>query len=124
MNCRAAGADVDTWLSTPGYVDYLAPQIYWTDNYGAAGNVPMYSNRIADWKALNKAGIPLYVGLAAYRAGQPIGADKGWGLSTTNLATQRDKAAGAGYSGYILYRYNTLLSGIAQSELAALQSRG
>jgi len=123
-NVRASSADIDTWLSSGGYVDYVCPQIYWSDNYGAAGNVTMFSNRLAQFKAVDKAGIPLYVGLAAYKAGQPIGSDKGWVLSSTNLANQRDKAMSSGYSGYIVYRYQTLLSGAAQAELGALQSRG
>ncbi|SKB76497.1 Uncharacterized lipoprotein YddW, UPF0748 family [Lachnospiraceae bacterium] len=123
-NLRASSADVDTWLSTPGYVDYLAPQIYWSDQYGAAGNIAMYSNRIAQFKAIDTAGIPLYVGLAAYKAGQPIGSDPGWTLNSSNLATQCDKARAQGYTGYILYRYNTLLSGAASAELAGLRSRG
>ena len=123
-NLRASSADVDTWLSSGGYVDYLCPQLYWSDNYGAGGNVTMYSNRLALFRNIDKAGVPLYVGLAAYKAGQPIGSDPGWTLTNTNLATQRDKALGAGYTGYILYRYNTLLSGAAASELSALQSRG
>ena len=41
--------------------------VYWTDNYGASGGVKMYSNRLAQWKAINKLGIPMYAGLAAYR---------------------------------------------------------
>ncbi len=123
-NLRASSADVDTWLSTPGYVDYLCPQLYWTDNYGAGANVTMFSNRMNLFRSIDKAGIPLYVGLAAYRAGHPIAADPGWMLSSTNLATQRDKALGAGYTGYILYRYSTLLEGASAAELSALQSRG
>ena len=124
QNCMAAGADVATWLSTPGYVDYLCPQIYWTDQYGVAAKTPMFSNRLAAWKALDKAGIPLYVGLAGYRAGQPLSYDPGWALSNTNLATQVDKARAAGYTGYALYRYSTLVSPAAATELANLRTRG
>ncbi len=120
-NLRASSADVDTWLSSGGYVDYLAPQLYWSDNYGAAGTVTMFSDRLGQFKAIDTAGIPLYVGLAAYKAGQPIASDPGWSRSSTNLASQRDKAAGAGYSGYILYRYNTLTSPAAATELGALR---
>ncbi len=123
-NLRASSADVDTWLSTPGYVDYLAPQIYWSDQYSAAANVTMFSNRIAQFKAIDTAGIPLYVGLAAYKAGQPLSYDPGWSLSSSNLATQYDKARAQGYSGYILYRYSTLTSGAASAELAGLRSKG
>ncbi len=123
-NCRAMGADVDTWLSTPGYVDYLCPQLYWSNNYGAAGNVAMFSSRAAAWKALNKAGIPLYVGLAAYKSGQLVAGDPGWALKNNNLASQVDVAANAGYSGYILYRYESLIAPAAQTELANLKARG
>lgn len=123
-NLRASSADVDTWLSSGGYVDYLCPQLYWSDNYGAGGNVTMFSNRLNLFRSIDKAGIPLYVGLAAYKAGQPIGSDPGWGMSSVNLATQRDKALGAGYTGYIVYRYNTLLSAPAAAELSALQAKG
>ena len=31
-NCLSAGADVKTWGSQEGYVDYLCPQIYWTND--------------------------------------------------------------------------------------------
>ncbi|MBR1524574.1 MAG: family 10 glycosylhydrolase, partial [Lachnospiraceae bacterium] len=64
QNVMASGADVATWLSTPGYIDYIAPQIYWTDNYGAAGTTTMSSDKLAAWKSLNKAGITMYVGMA------------------------------------------------------------
>ena len=123
-NCMAAGADVKTWLSTPGYVDYVCPQIYWSDNYGAAGNVTMYSNRIAAWKALDTAGIPLYVGLAAYKSGQALSYDPGWRLSSSNLASQYDKAKAAGYVGYALYRYSTLVTPSAATELAGIKAKG
>ena len=120
-NLRASSADVDTWLSSGGYVDYLAPQIYWSDSYGAAGNITMFSDRAAQFKAIDSAGIPLYVGLAAYKAGQSISGDPGWAAGSGNLASQRDKAASQGYSGYILYRYNTLTSGVAAAELSQLR---
>ncbi len=97
------GADVGTWLSVPGYIDYIAPQIYWTDNYGKAGNVAMSSQRLSQWKGLNKLGIPMYVGMALYRAGTPVSSDPGWALQNNNLAKQAQTAAGLGYTGYILY---------------------
>ncbi|MCR4892800.1 MAG: family 10 glycosylhydrolase [Lachnospiraceae bacterium] len=123
-NIRASSADADTWLSAPGYVDYLMPQIYWSDQYGAAANVTMYSNRIALFRSIDKAGIPLYVGLAGYRAGQALNYDPGWGLRGDNLATQVDKARAQGYTGYCVYRYSTLDSPAAAGELANLATRG
>lgn len=122
-NNRAMGADIDTWLSTPGYVDYICPQLYWTDNYGTAGNVTMYSNRLNQWAALNKAGITMYVGLAAYRTGQANAYDQGWALKNNNLQTEASLAAARGYQGYFLYSYSSLSSATAQGELANLRNR-
>ncbi len=43
-NCISDGADIDTWLSEEGYIDYLMPQIYWSDQYGE-GNEAMFTQR-------------------------------------------------------------------------------
>lgn len=122
-NCIKAGADINTWLSTPGYIDYIAPQIYWTDSYGAAGNTTMSSTRLAAWKALNKAGITMYVGMALYRAGSVSASDPGWSRQTNNLATQSAKAQSLGYTGYILYNTASIMNPNAamQQELANLK---
>lgn len=122
-NNIAMGADVKTWLSVPGYVDYLIPQIYWTDNYGAAGNVTMYSNRLNQWTALNTAGIPMYAGLALYRVGVPSAYDRGWALKSNNLQTQANLAAAKGWRGYVLYNYASLVSGVTAAEMTNLRAR-
>ena len=103
QNNIAMGADVETWLSKRGYVDYIAPQIYWTDNYGAEGTQAMSSERLSAWRALNKAGIPMYVGMALYRAGNQMKDDSGWTKQDDNLKRQAEKAKSLGYRGYILY---------------------
>ena len=122
-NNVAMGADVYTWLSTPGYVDYLTPQIYWTDNYASRYTPNMYSSRLNQWTSMNKAGIPLYVGLAAYRAGVASPSDPGWVASSANLQTQANKAAAAGWKGYFIYSYASLSAPAAQTELANLRAR-
>ena len=122
-NNIAMGADVRTWLSTPGYVDYVCPQIYWTDHYGSTGAVTMYSNRLNQWAAMNTAGVKMYVGLAAYRAGNPIASDPGWALSSSNLQTMANAAAAKGWGGYFLYSYASLSSPAAQAELTNLRAR-
>lgn len=122
-NNVAMGADVYTWLSAPGYIDYIAPQIYWTDNYGATGSVQMFSNRLNQWTAMNKIGIPMYVGMATYRAGVPMAADPGWTLKNNNLQTQANIASANGWRGYILYNYSAMRGAAAQTELANLRAR-
>lgn len=109
-NNRANGVDIDTWLSTPGYVDYIVPQLYWSDNFSKSGTVTMYSTRLAAWKSLNKIGIPMYAGLALYKTGSLISTDPGWAMKQTNLLEQANKAYASGYSGYFLFRYNSLSS--------------
>lgn len=66
-------ADTRTWMKE-GWVDYLAPQIYWHFGYSAAAY-----EKLIDWwtKEINgindhsgKHNIQLYIGQAAYRVGE------------------------------------------------------
>jgi uncharacterized lipoprotein YddW (UPF0748 family) len=90
-NCMASGCDVKTWMSASGYVDYIAPQIYWTDQWGSSGKTKMYSERLALWKKYNKNGTTMLIGLALYNAGYKISGDAGWGRKKTNLKEQVQK---------------------------------
>ena len=107
-NNIAMGADVNTWLSVPGYIDYIAPQIYWTDNYGD-GSKTMSSDRLKQWSELNKIKVPMYVGMALYRAGNKIDEDPGWLKQSDNLAKQYETAKKLGFTGYILYNTKSQL---------------
>ena len=115
------GADVGTWLSTPGYLDYICPQLYWTNQHGKQGNDPLYTRRLQQWIFLNKLGLPMFVGLASYRCGEKIPGDPGWQLRNTNLYEQALSAKKAGLSGYLLFDYASLLKPAAQNELANLR---
>lgn len=121
-NARAQGADIDTWLSAPGYIDYIMPQIYWTDIYVSDGVVKnMFTERSSEWIKLNKRDIPIYVGLALYRVGTSSKTDLGWASSNANLAYQYAVARQLGYDGYALFRYQWLEKGIAVEELNNLK---
>lgn len=119
-NNRAAGVDIDTWLSKKGYVDYLCPQIYWTNQYGKKGTTTMYNNRLVLWNALNKAGVTMYVGLAGYRAGQSFSYDPGWAKKNTNLLEQAHIARLFQWNGYILFSYDSMNDARAAAEYANL----
>ncbi|MDE6748092.1 MAG: family 10 glycosylhydrolase [Lachnospiraceae bacterium] len=122
-NARAQGADIDTWLSTPGYIDYIMPQIYWTDIYVTDGVVKnMFTDRCSEWIKLNKRDIPIYVGLALYRVGTSSKTDLGWASSNVNLAYQYVTATQLGYDGYALFRYQWLEKGVAVEELNNLKN--
>lgn len=120
-NCMNMGADIKTWMKSSGYVDYIAPQIYWTDNWGSNGKTKMYSNRLKQWKSLNKNGTPMYIGLALYRTGQKSYDDKGWAKQCTNLRTQVKKLRASNMQGYILFTGPDLFDSHAQKELYKLK---
>jgi len=121
-NNIAAGADIGTWMSQPGYIDYICPQLYWSNNYGKAGDVTMYSDRLAKWKALDTAGIPMYIGLAAYRVGEASKSDLGWSLKSDNLSGQINELRGAGCQGYILFNYSAMISPTCATEMQGVRN--
>ena len=120
-NCMSGGADVKTWLSKPGYIDYIAPQIYWTDNWGKNGKTKMYSDRLKQWKKINKNNTDMYIGLALYRTGQKASDDKGWKKRSTNLRTQVKQLRSNGMEGYILFSAADLSDKHAKTELYKLK---
>ncbi len=108
-NNLSKGADVITWLSNDGYVDYIAPQIYWTDMY-KDGTIKMSSNRLKEWMNINKNDIPIYVGMALYRSGNLIESDPGWLLNNSNLSYQYEYSQDIGYDGFILFNTKCLMN--------------
>ena len=123
-NAKNQGCDLDTWLSTSGYIDYIAPQIYWTDNYTtSSGTVTMFTNRLNSWIAMVKNGIPVYPALALYRAGVTSSTDMGWSSKNYNLKEQWDIASGKGCKGYSLFSYSYMLSGAGKTEMDYLNGK-
>jgi uncharacterized lipoprotein YddW (UPF0748 family) len=122
-NARAQGADIDTWLSQDGYVDYVMPQIYWSNSYVLNGkNTRLYSNRASQWYDLKtNDNVKLYVGLALYRVGTSSSIDRGWGNSSKNLQKQYEIASSLGYDGYALFTYSWLNKTKAKKELRNLR---
>ncbi len=113
-NDMNSGADVKTWLSSSGYVDYLAPQLYWTNNYGSGQT--MYSNCLNQFLSLRKNSAKLYVGLALYKGGTNVAGDPGWSTSSYNLRDQVKLMRDAGGSGFILFSARFLKESAAKAE--------
>ncbi|MCP9959631.1 glycoside hydrolase family 10 protein [Streptomyces sudanensis] len=60
-------ADTRTWVRE-GWIDYIAPQLYWHIGFGAAD----YAALVPWWNdTVRGTGVHLYVGEALYRAGDP-----------------------------------------------------
>ncbi|MDF2906332.1 MAG: putative secreted protein [Herbinix sp.] len=65
--------DIKTWLSEPGYIDYICPQLYWSFN---SKEFP-YDKTLDRWLALRtNKDVKMYVGLATYRMGSSL--EKEW----------------------------------------------
>lgn len=118
-NCINEGADVDTWLKEEGFIDYLMPQIYWSNQYGQDGQTTMYTDRIQVFAGLKRRKeIKLYAGLALYQSGEVLQLDQGWHLNSSNISSQIQILYVNGYNGYSLFNYSALLkeAGIKEME--------
>ncbi|MEE3468549.1 MAG: family 10 glycosylhydrolase [Eubacterium sp.] len=115
------GGDVKTWMSKKGYIDYIVPQIYWSDAYKLSGKMhKLYTERLAYWRSMNKIDLPMYIGLGVYRAGLSsgeAGLDTGWAKKKTNLASQLQQIKEGNTEGYSLFAYTDMLSKRAAKEM-------
>ena len=85
FNYSSKYADVTKWMSKPGYIDYMCPQLY----FGFKHQSSPFDKRVDYWMSLPRAsGVQLYVGLAIYKGGI---ADDTWAGSGRNeWATHND----------------------------------
>ena len=123
-NDLSAGADVKTWLSKDGYIDYLMPQLYWTDDWGKDGGTAMFTNRLTQFMDpnLDKLGKTKYAALALYRCGSEYSTDHGWINSDTNLSDEYSVLKECGCNGYSLFSAASLYSKKTTQELAHLHA--
>lgn len=119
-NDMNAGADIDTWLSEEGYLDYIIPQIYWSNQWGTGNeaNTTMYTNRLDQFLGKRKNNAKFYVGLALYRTeAAHASGDPGWQRKTTNLAEQIAELESKGADGYACFSAQYLFRSCAAGEL-------
>lgn len=99
--------DIDTWLSTPGYVDYIMPQIYWAFSHKTAP----YDKVVDRWVKLNSAGIvDLHIGIGVYKVGMSKSSSysdwKEWQQDSNLLANQIKYARKTGkVKGFAFFSY-------------------
>ena len=100
-------ADVEKWCSTAGYLDYIAPQIY----FGFRNHSQPYETVLSQWQDMvTGTRVKLIPGLAVYKIGTEDSSGDGryeWITDEEIIKRQIIAArAKANYGGAILYSYN------------------
>lgn len=115
---ESIGCDLETWLTKDGYMDYIIPQIYWSDQYKMNGvKTKLFTERLNQWLALNVNDKPMMIGLALYRAGKKDSLDKGWKKKNDNIVTQIKQEKAAGCQGFVLFSSTYMTNWSARKEM-------
>ncbi len=123
-NYNGQYSDVGLWMQEGGYVDYVAPQLYWGFDYTLKSGSDRfaYQNISAEWAAMERSpSVSLCFGLGAYRIGEGDGCEATqtqWN-SGHNLADMVRSLRETGVNGYALFRYDHLFCNDGYADLAA-----
>ena len=103
--------DINKWLNSSDYVDYICPQIYWGFKHPYA-KFDRVTNR---WmNAAKSKKVKVYIGIAVYRAGHNIGAGSSerreWRSDANILKKQVQYARKKGCDGFAFFDYQDLKS--------------
>lgn len=99
--------DIKKWLSSSGYVDYIAPQVYWSLKHPTAA----FGKMVDEWSAIRTSNtVSLYIAIANYKAGEPVQGDPSWATNTDELKNQVEYARNTGkVDGFCFYRYESMM---------------
>lgn len=112
------GADIYTWCSERGFIDYIAPQIY----YNSENTLLPYEDTVESWKnIITNENTDLYIGLALYKAG---GDEDGgtWLHSDDIISKQIEFARESSSDGFILYSWEYLDNEQTAAEVANIEN--
>ncbi len=100
--------DIEKWLSSSEYIDYICPQLYWGINHKTAP----FASMLQDYLDIRTSDtVNIYVGLALYKAGAKLDGDSDWVESDSVIADELTLARQTGLvDGFMLYRYENMLS--------------
>ncbi len=112
-NNEKIGADVGVWCSQKGYIDYICPQLYVSNDHPTFPFDPLADR----WKStVTNKNIRLYFGLGMYKAGTD--ADNGtWLLNDDNLQKQIEYSRKINSDGFMLYSYEYLENEFTEKEV-------
>lgn len=96
--------DYERWMSETGYLDYICPQIYWSNEHATYP----YEATLDHWLSCVKSNVKVYVGIAAYKAGTKS-EEPAWYKNVNVLADQITYARNHAASGFMFFRYDTFV---------------
>lgn len=107
-NYNSHYADVTMWMSNKGYIDYIAPQLYFGYEYELQSY--RFNNLLSLWTSLPRAdGVEIYIGLASYKVGTTDAGSPEWIKKSDILGRQVEDSFAAGCNGVIVFSYSTLM---------------
>jgi uncharacterized lipoprotein YddW (UPF0748 family) len=94
-------ADPLKWMRS-GWVDYIAPQLYWKDRSDQC-----FTELLKWWRSpsVNPRGVPVYPGIAAYRM-----SEQGWPAQEIVRQVGLSRTVGSGPSGHVFFRMANLVN--------------
>lgn len=109
-------ADVKSWCSKYGYIDYICPQLY----YSLKNPALKFETALNNWTSLDYSqSVKLYIGLAGYKTGTD--SDSGtWNYSDNIIQQEVALIRKKKLSGFMLYSFANLESKKAAKEVANL----
>jgi uncharacterized lipoprotein YddW (UPF0748 family) len=114
--------DIQKWVTSTEYVDYITPQIYWGFNHSTAK-----FNKVLDrWKKMtDQSKVKLYIGLPVYRMGGKAGASNSKEMKEWKTATTLKKMIRYGRSknvdGFTLFDYEDLVKSSNKSAVSHMR---
>ncbi len=112
-NNAGLNADVVSWCSQLGYIDYICPQIYFSLENPALG----FEAALKEWTELDfHDDLRVYIGLAGYKAGSDAD-ENTWQDSDDILAQEYKISDDYNTDGIMLYSYSSLVDNNSEKEI-------
>ena len=104
-NYTSQFADVKLWAGTPGYCDYIVPQLY----FGFLNECCPFLETLSLWEEMTAPEVSLIIGLGEYKLGKPdkwagIAGEQEWVDSPDIIERQKAAVLASSANGYALYR--------------------
>lgn len=115
-------ADVKTWLSEPGYIDIIMPQVY----YGFNNQYKPFASTLSEWNSLIKNDVKIIPVLAFYKVGE---IDKNAGNGIDEWQVNKDiikrqinlSRTLNNYQGFTLFRYDFLFNDSLKNSITDIE---